>query len=460
MDLFKALQREMEDARRDLSALGDRLQAAAAALKDLGAEEEELNQRMIDANTEIIKCSSDIEDHEKELAARKEDYRQYLDGKNSLEQNITEVLVKISSYQEQHDTLVARIAEVEGNAGRPAAEIEQKEKESEACRIELAENKKAQELIAVLVQELNSENAELMIELEKKAQQVNKIETELIEFEEQGRRRQSQVARQEKRERQLSMEQTRLQTEINYQEMRFRELFQSLDLAILDVDFEPEESRLHIENLKEDLDALGEVNLGAIEELARLEERIKFLSEQKDDLHKGETALQKVLAEIDQRMEYYFNIAFETINDNFRQTFRELFEGGQVMLKLTDSNNILESGIEIVAQPPGKKLQNINLLSAGEKVLTAIALVFAILRFKPAPFYLLDEVESTLDDANLTRFTNFLKQTARQAQFILITHRKRTMEEAEALYGVTMPEPGISRLMSLKLENNAITREN
>ncbi len=457
---FNALQKELEDQQRELNTMGDRLQTFAAALKEHRSEEEELNQRIIVANTEIENCSRAIEVYEKELAVRKEDYRLYLEGKNILEQRITEVLVKISSYQEQHDTLIARIAEIEVNAGRPATEIEQKEKESETCRTELADNKKTQEQVAVLVQKLNSENAALMIELENKAQQVNKIDAELIEFEEQGRRRQSQVARQEKRERQLSMEQTRLQTEINYQEIRFRELFQDLNLVTLDMDFEPEESRLHIDNLKEDLDALGEVNLGAIEELARLEERIKFLSEQKDDLHKGETSLQKVLAEIDQRMEYYFNIAFEKINDNFRQTFQELFEGGQVVLKLTDSNNILESGIEIIAQPPGKKLQNINLLSAGEKVLTAIALVFAILRFKPAPFYLLDEVESTLDDANLTRFTNYLKQTARQAQFILITHRKRTMEEAEALYGVTMPEPGVSRLMSLKLENNAIIREN
>ena len=255
------------------------------------------------------------------------------------------------------------------------------------------------------------------------------------------------------------MEQTRLQTEVSFQEMRFKELFKTLELVVLDEDYEPEESRMQIEYLKEDLEALGEVNLGAIEELTRLEDRIKFLTEQKDDLQEGEASLQKVLAEIDQRMEFYFKKAFETINENFTQTFRELFEGGQVLLKLTDTDNILESGIEIVAQPPGKKLQNITLMSGGEKVLTAIALVFAILRFKPAPFYLLDEIESMLDDANLSRFTNFLKQTATQAQFILITHRKRTMEEAAVLYGVTMPEPGVSRLVSLKMENNVISRE-
>jgi chromosome segregation protein len=454
------MQNESESVLRELSIISDRLQTGTAVLKELSSEEIELKERVLTVQSEIEKCTGDIENYEKELAVSKEDYRHFEEGKNLLEQKITECLVKISSCQEQHDNLVKRVAEIEDNIRRPVAEIEEKDKESETLQKELADNTEAQQLIKISIQKINSDQAELLADHENKIAQINKIEADLVELEEESRRRQGRIARQEKRERDLSMEQTRLQTEISYQEMGFKEHFQSLDLAILDSDFEPEESRLQIDNLKEDLDGLGEVNLGAIEELARLNERINFLTDQKDDLHKGETSLQKVLAEIDQRMEYYFNIAFEKINDNFIQTFRELFEGGQVLLKLTDSSNILESGIEIIAQPPGKKLQNITLLSAGEKVLTAIALVFAILRFKPAPFYLLDEVESTLDDANLNRFTRFLKQAARQAQFILITHRKRTMEEAEVLYGVTMPEPGVSRLMSLKLENNAIAREN
>jgi len=123
-----------------------------------------------------------------------------------------------------------------------------------------------------------------------------------------------------------------------------------------------------------------------------------------------------------------------------------------VMLKLTDPDNLLESGIEIVAQPPGKKLQNISLLSTGEKTLTAVALIFAILQYKPAPFYLLDEVESALDDINLSRFIAYLKGASRDAQFVLITHRRRTMEEADVLYGVTMPEDGVSTLVSLELD--------
>ena len=454
------LQKESEGLQRELSLLNDRLQAGTSAMKELESEEAEHSQRTAAAKSDVESSACVIEIYEKELAVMKEEYRQFLEEKKLLEQKITEKMVKISSCQEQHDALVGRIGEIEEAAKRPAVETEEKDSESAVFQKELTENKEVQQNITTRVQDLNREKAELIIELDNKVQQVNKTEADLIDFEEQGRSRQNKVARQEKQERQLSMEQTRLQTEINYQEIRYSELFHTDVLALIEADFEPEESRLQIENTKEDLEALGEVNLGAIEELSRLEERIKFLTDQKDDLQKGEASLHKVLAEIDQRMEHYFNIAFETINDNFMQTFRELFEGGRAMLKLTDTDNILESGIEIIAQPPGKKLQNITLLSAGEKVLTAIALVFAILRFKPAPFYLLDEVESTLDDANLTRFTKFLKQTAEQAQFILITHRKRTMEEAEVLYGVTMPEPGVSRVMSLKLENNVITREN
>ncbi len=453
-------QKEYEEMQREQSALNDRLDTVKAAAHQLESEESELYQRLEVLKQEVVNYGLEIENLEKELAAVKENYRQFLEGKNSLEQKITGVLVKISSYQEQRDTLSNRIREIEDNIKSPAAEIVEKNREYEKYSKELADNKESQQRNTAEAEDLNEEKASLIAELEKKTQQVNQIEAGLIDLEEQGRRRQSQYSRQEKRERQLSVEQTRLETEISYQEMRYRDMFRNLELASLEEEFEPEESRLMIENLKEDLEALGEVNLGAIEELTRLEDRINFLTEQKDDLQKGEASLHKVLAEIDQRMEFYFKNAFDKINENFRQTFEELFEGGQVMLKLTDSDNMLESGIEIVAQPPGKKLQNITLLSAGEKVLTAIALVFAILRFKPAPFYLLDEVESTLDDANLSRFTKFLKQMAEQAQFILITHRKRTMEEAEVLYGVTMPEPGISRLISLKIESNTISGEN
>ncbi len=452
-------QKELAAIQSEQSVLNDRLRASNNSFSELESEEKDINGRLQDLQAEIEQCRQESDALERELAGKKEEYQKYLDDKKKLDQQITEVLVRISSYQEQRDTLTGRIEEIEANIKKPAREIEEKETEYEKLQQDLETNKVDQEQIKARLENLNEEKAGLITGLDRQSEQVNQTEAELIDHEEKIKRQQKQVARQEKRERQLSVEQTRLQTELNYQEMRFRELFDSLDLVELDDDFDPEESRHLIDNYREDIEALGEVNLGAIEELARLEERINFLKEQKEDLQKGEESLCKVLSEIDQRMKYYFKNAFEAIGKNFKQTFQELFEGGQVVLKMTDADDILESGIEIIAQPPGKKLQNITLLSAGEKVLTAIALVFAILRYKPAPFYLLDEVESTLDDANLARFTKFLRQSSEQAQFIMITHRKRTMEEADVLYGVTMSEPGISRLMSLKLEDEKIVRE-
>ena len=451
---------EYAGAERDKQTVNERIASITLALKEIAEEETEIKERLGDLDNEVEANGTRIEKLEEELAELKEDYRMFIDQKNNLEQQITASMVKVSSYGEQKEAIAARIKELSANLGVPVKEKSEKLNECEKLKAELEGNLAEQKKIKEELQDFYTGKADLISGLDSKNEELNQLEADLINLEEEGKKRQSRLSRQEKREKYLSVEQSRLQAETNYQEIRFRELFGNLELTVIDEEFEPEESSRIIENLKEDIEALGEVNLGAIEELNRLEDRINFLTEQKDDLQKGEASLQKVLAEIDQRMEHYFNYAFEKINDNFKQTFEELFEGGKVILKLTDDDNILDSGIEIVAQPPGKKLQNINLLSAGEKVLTAIALVFAILRFKPAPFYLLDEVESSLDDANLSRFTKFLKQTAKQAQFILITHRKRTMEEAEVLYGVTMPEPGVSRLMSLKLENNTFTREN
>lgn len=459
-DLEKQLyemQKKHDQAENEQDNLQDKDQSLRNNLQDLDNEDQEIEERLVSLNNDIKAYSQAIENLNKLLSGVKEEYKEFIEQKNFMEQEITGLMVKITSYTEQRDAITARIEEIEKNLKSPAEEIEEKNIELEKYTGELKNNQSKQTSIKQEIDNLTKEKADLIAEAEEKNKEVNQVEADLIDLEEKDKRRQSQLSRQEKKERQLSVEQTRLETEINYQEMRFKEQFKNLDLVNLEEGYDPEESRSLIDNLKEDLEELGEVNLGAIDELARLEERINFLKDQRDDLQKGEASLQKVLAEIDQRMEYYFDIAFRQISENVKQTFEELFEGGKVVLKLTDPDNVLESGIEIVAQPPGKKLQNITLLSAGEKVLTAIALVFAILRFKPAPFYLLDEVESTLDDSNLSRFTRFLKRSVQQAQFILITHRKRTMEEAEVLYGVTMPEPGVSRLMSLKIEDNLIS---
>ncbi|MBM4235584.1 MAG: chromosome segregation protein SMC [Firmicutes bacterium] len=459
-DQQRFLLKDLDKLQLEDSSLQQRVDANSAMLKSIEEEEAEIVARQMDLHAEIETCLTEIKTKENNLAEIKEDYRQYLVRKAEFEKRVTDLLVRISSCREQHEALNEKIADINININKPAAEKTETETEYEKHQRELADNEVKKLEINNEIEALNDKKAVSMFDLDRKNVLVSKLEAELIEFEEESRLRQGRINRQEKRERQLSLEQARMETEVNYQELHFRELFQTLELVDTEPDFEPEGCKQIVDNLREDAEALGEVNLGAIEELARLQDRINFLSEQKDDLHKGENSLKKVLAEIDQRMEFYFKEAFEQINENFKQTYSELFEGGQVLLKLTDQENILEAGVEISAQPPGKRLQNITLLSAGEKVLTAIALVFAILRYKPAPFYLLDEVESTLDDANLARFTKFLKQNARQAQFIMITHRRRTMEEAGVLYGVTMPEPGVSKLMSLKLEECLVGGEN
>lgn len=211
------------------------------------------------------------------------------------------------------------------------------------------------------------------------------------------------------------------------------------------------ETSLRIRELKAAILSLGAVNLGAIEEFDRVRERYEFLQGQFVDLEQAKESLYRVIAEMDQIMTKRFDEAFQKIRVNFSEVFTKLFGGGRAELLLTNTDNLLECGVDIVAQPPGKKTQHLSLLSGGEKALTAIALLFAILTAKPSPFCVLDEIEAALDDANVDRFAEYLKEYAANTQFIVITHRKRTMEAADILYGVTMDESSVSKMVSMRL---------
>lgn len=209
-----------------------------------------------------------------------------------------------------------------------------------------------------------------------------------------------------------------------------------------------------VRELKRDIAILGDVNLGAVEEFQRVNERFQFLSEQKNDLVEAKTTLYQVIREMDEEMSKRFRTTFDAIRSHFVVVFAKLFGGGRADLILSEPDNLLDTGIEIVAQPPGKKLQNLQLLSGGERALTAIALLFSIIRVKPVPFCVLDEVEAALDEANVARFAEYLREFSQQTQFIVVTHRKGTMEEADVLYGVTMEEGGVSKLVSVRLEED------
>ena len=212
-----------------------------------------------------------------------------------------------------------------------------------------------------------------------------------------------------------------------------------------------------IAELKKAISKLGNVNLGAIEEYERVNERYTYLTEQRDDVEKSRKELEEIINRITGEMKTIFARDFDTINKAFGETFLELFGGGQARLELEDPDDILNCGIEIKVQPPGKALKIITLLSGGEKAFVAIALYFAILKVRPTPFVVMDEIEAALDDNNVVKFAHYMRSMCDKTQCIVITHRRGTMEEADVLYGVTMQEQGVSRILTIN--HNDVEKE-
>ncbi len=219
--------------------------------------------------------------------------------------------------------------------------------------------------------------------------------------------------------------------------------------ALLAQDLEIRRARL--DDVRERLTSLGDVNLGAIEEHEELRERFRFLDEQRADLESSLAQLREAIGRINRTSRKRFRETFDAVNERFQQNFPRLFRGGKAWLTLTETEDVLEAGIEITAQPPGKRLQSVNLLSGGEKTMTAISLLVSVFQVRPSPFFLLDEVDAALDDANVGRFNEIVKEMSADSQFLLITHNKRTIEVAERLYGVTMEERGVSKLVAVEL---------
>jgi len=210
-----------------------------------------------------------------------------------------------------------------------------------------------------------------------------------------------------------------------------------------------EEAEQRYQEVRARIDALGPVNTQALEEYQEAQQRYEFLNTQRQDLIDSIRDTEKAIQELDTESRRRFKEAFEAVNGHFKEMFKTLFGGGQGEMRLTDETNLAESGIDIMASPPGKRLQNVALLSGGEKSLTAMALLMGIFRYTPSPFCILDEVDAPLDESNIQRLTRLIKEMSFDTQFIVITHAKRTMEMAQALYGVTMQEPGVSKLVSV-----------
>ncbi len=209
----------------------------------------------------------------------------------------------------------------------------------------------------------------------------------------------------------------------------------------------PDENEIAV--LREKLTAMGEVNLAARAESLQIQERLAFLVEQEEDLKKAVDSLYATINAINKTSRERFREAFDRVNEKFQEIFPFLFRGGEARLELTNEDDLLETGVEIMARPPGKRIQNMDLLSGGEKALTAVGLIFSIFLIRPSPFCLLDEVDAPLDDQNLSRFNEMLRTLSDRTQFIIVTHNKRSMQDADSLYGITMEAPGVSRVVSV-----------
>lgn len=372
---------------------------------------------------------------------------------------------KQTEYQQILQQLLEQRSQRDAFSDRQSKEVEQAE--YLARQLESIDEKKAQ--IMIQQKEVAEEFATIDQTIEEANKHVVESETHLIKYREEALLVQTKLDEMiqtkradESQMRVIEREVNQLEIALSRIEVQLENLLERLS-TVYHLTFEKakqiakpidnmEEVKHVVEKLRDEMNRLGTVNLGAIEELARLTERKDFLDSQVADLNEAKEALLETVFEMDQEMVGRFATTFAQIQSEFTHVFQRLFGGGEAKLILTDEKNLLESGIDIVIQPPGKKLQHLSLLSGGERALTAIALLFAILKVKPIPFCILDEVEAALDEANVTRFAKYLHTFSRDTQFIVISHRKGTMEYADALFGVTMQESGVSRLVSVKLD--------
>lgn len=366
----------------------------------------------------------------------------------TISQDIFAAQSKDAEYQNQKNNIMTNISSKE-------KEKENKEKELGDLTSVTTGGGEEDNLIKSL-SEVRERISNLNKEISIKRAEEESISTTVAELEETSKNSTLYV---NKKERELNS----LNIAINRTEVKLDNLLATLtsdynmtyDFAIQNykLDMDIDEAKSEVNKLKDELTLIGNVNLDAPAEYEKLKERFDFLSKQKDDLLSAESTLYDIIKEMDSIMKEKLMDTFEQVRKEFKVVYRELFKGGKAELSLTNPDNILETGIEIKAEPPGKKLQSISLLSGGEKTFTAISLLFAILNVRPVPFCLFDEVEAALDDANVEAFGQYLNKYRDKTQFILITHKKKTMEYADILYGITMEESGVSKMVSVKLED-------
>jgi chromosome segregation protein len=455
------------DNRKDLDGLLQEETRLQGRIEVLCLEEEQLHEEH-ESLQQTLQASSGTrvtgEDEKRELemlvARLQEELQGLREQTNEARQSVTSLKVSLASLREREENsrnalvrLAALREELRQRQVMLNRDTQDAAEKQMTLRGEAEDLKVTMEILYHKRIELEKALAGLRERFEESRQDIERRETEIRQL-----RSRAQQLRDELSARQ--MQSRELQLEIEHMRQAFLERYR-IDLsepeiaARLDEDFDEASAAKRRDSLLSRIDEIGEVNLMAIDEYQELEERYNFLTMQQEDLYKSLEGLQSAIAKINRTTRKRFRETFDLVNARFRELFPQLFNGGQAELILTDENDLLETGIEVVAQPPGKKLQNVTLLSGGEKALTAVAMIFSIFQIKPSPFCLLDEVDAPLDDANIGRFNDIVMTMAKTSQFIIITHNKRTMEIADNLYGITMEEPGVSKLVSVCMKEVA-----
>lgn len=458
-DLLRAKE---ENIRREgeLKLASDKLTSVSSGVKELLEEKETLEKRIESvssgaeaARSQIDELKETLENKEKELESITGDSKTLQKNREDVASKAAEIRLRIVSLQKDVEANTDEITRLKnrktGHLDRLSEldgeirEIEEKNDELRALTERLSADEKALKANHGDAQNQINELISQRDELEKQANDLRLHERAKSEERE---RLSGDIARLEERKIAMRNEYDNLTSKLYDEYQLTRREAAALEIEIDDYSL----AAKRLAELKSQIRALGSVNVSAIEEYKEVSERYEFLSGQISDVETSRAELNKMIDDLTGKMAEQFREQFNRINSCFGQTFIELFGGGKAELRLEDERDVLGSDIEIKVQPPGKNVQNINLLSGGEKGLSAIALLFAILKVTPAPFCIFDEVEAALDDVNVSRYAQYVRRMTKNTQFILITHRRGTMEEADVLYGVTMQEKGVSKLLELK----------
>lgn len=435
------LAKEQKIFEYDSKELQDFLSKYETDKKRWSEELEHLDRR----KEELDQAMSQVDQLEKENEQKRD----------SLQQEIQQVQAQLAVAQEQVRHLDHQMQEKQQQLEETVSEIERLKNQIELLSTNQFEHTETQESVLAKMEQLHSEKIRLQDLLDESKQKRAQVQESVTMFDQ-------QLVERNKEHQQLLNQKSSAEVEKNRLEMgmdnRLQYLQEEYQLTYeagketYPLTMELPAAKEKIRQIKASIQKIGPVNLNAIEQFEQVDERYRFLVEQRDDLLAAKESLFGTMNEMDEVVKERFSAVFEAIREKFVQVFPAMFGGGHAELRLTDPQNLLETGIDIIAQPPGKKLQSLSLLSGGERALTAIALLFSIIQVRPVPFCILDEVEAALDEANVARFGHYLSKFENETQFIVITHRKGTMEAADVLYGVTMQESGVSKMVSVRLE--------